>query len=121
MIGSILVVIVVHSILKSMTENLGNESISSIAYYIQYILIATLAMASFAGIIQMIKENITSLVGLMYSLVPILLALMMATGNVVSASFLQPAILFTIVFIGNIITTIILPMTLVANAIRNSL
>ena len=103
LLGSILVIIVVHSILKSISENIGNESISQIAYYIEYILIVTLIMSNFAGIIIMIRESITNLVGLMNTLVPILLALMMATGSVASVTFIQPLILFSVVFIGNVI------------------
>jgi len=114
LLGTLLIIIVIHSILKSISENLGNESVSQIAYYIQYILIAALVMSSFAGIISMIKDSIANLVGLMNSLVPILLALLMATGNIASASFLEPAILFAVVFIGNTITVVILPITLVA-------
>jgi len=114
LLGSVLVIIVINSILKSISENLGNESVSQIAYYIQYILIAGLIMSNFAGIISMIKDSISNLVGLMNSLVPILLALMMATGNAASASLLEPVILFSVVFIGNVITIVILPITLVA-------
>ena len=117
LLGSIIIVIVIHSILKSITENIGNESISEIAYYIEYILIATLIMTSFSGIIGLIRESMNNLIGLTTSLVPILLALMVATGNVVSAGFLETTILFAVVFIGNIITTVILPITLVANAL----
>ena len=38
-ISGIIVVVIISSILKSISENLGNESIAKIAYYIQYILI----------------------------------------------------------------------------------
>jgi stage III sporulation protein AE len=62
LLGSILVIIIVHSILKSISENIGNESVSKIAYYIEYILIVTLIMTNFVGIITMIKETIINLV-----------------------------------------------------------
>ncbi|MCL2355175.1 MAG: stage III sporulation protein AE [Oscillospiraceae bacterium] len=117
LLGSILVIIIVHSILKSITENVGNESISEIAYYIQYILLVALIMSSFTGIIMSIRESILNLVGMMSTLVPILLALTIATGNIASATFLEPLIIFSIVIIGNIITSVILPITLVANVL----
>jgi len=60
-IGSILAVIVIHSILKSITENMGNEGVSEIAYYIQYILIVALIMYSFSGIIVSIRDTISAL------------------------------------------------------------
>lgn len=46
-IASVMVVVVIHSVLKAISENLGNENVSKIAYYIEYILIITLVMANF--------------------------------------------------------------------------
>ncbi len=79
LLGSIIVVIVIHSILKAFTENLENESVSQITYYIQYILIVTLIMTNFSSIISLIKDSIANLTGFINCLVPILLALMSAT------------------------------------------
>lgn len=80
LLGSILIIIVIHSLLKSFTENLGkSEGIGQIAYYVEYILIVTLIMANFSNIISMMKESISNLVGFVNCLVPILLALMSAT------------------------------------------
>ena len=52
---SILVVIVIHGILKSMTDNLENNHISQIIYFVQYILIVTLIMANFTDIIELVR------------------------------------------------------------------
>lgn len=116
-LGSILVIIVIHSILKSISEGLENKSISQITYYVQYILIVTLIMTNFSDILQMVKASIQSLVGFMNSLVPLLITLMLTTGNFASASILEPIILFIITFIGNFITTILLPFVLISTAL----
>ena len=80
LIGSILIVIIIHSLLKNFTENLSKgEGIGQIAYYVEYILIVTLIMANFSNIINMMKEAISNLVGFINCLVPILLALMSAS------------------------------------------
>ena len=62
-IGSIIVVIVVHSILKSISEGLENKSVTQITYYVQYILIVTIVMSNFSDIINLAKETIQNLVG----------------------------------------------------------
>lgn len=116
-LGSILVIIVIHSILKSISEGLENKSISQITYYVQYILIVTLIMKNFADVLQMVKTSIQSLVGFMNSLVPLLITLMLTTGNFASAGILEPIILFIITFIGNFITTILLPFVLISTAL----
>lgn len=74
-------------------------------------------MSNFADIIKLIKDTIQNLVGFSHTLIPILITLMMTTGNITSASVVQPILLFLITFIGNIITTILLPLTLIGTAL----
>ena len=116
-LGSIIVIIVIHSILKSISEGLENKSISQITYYVQYILIVTLIMTNFSQVITMIKESVQNLVEFIDMLIPILLTLIITTGNIVSAGMLQPILLFIITFIGNFINNIILPLVLVSTAL----
>ena len=63
-LGSIVVIIVIHSILKSINEGLENKGIIQITYYVQYILIVTLIMGNFTSIINNIREAIQDLVRL---------------------------------------------------------
>ena len=116
-LASILIIIVIHSIFKTVSGNLGNQSISQITYYVQYILIVTILMANFTEIIAMTRDTIQNLVGFMNSLIPILITLMITTGSIVFANVVQPLLLFAISFIGNMITTIILPIVLVATVL----
>lgn len=112
-VGSILVIIVIHSILKSISESLENESISKLIYYVQYILIVTIIMSSFSGIVKLVQDTTNNLVGFMNLLVPLLIALMLYTGSIATSGVLEPIILFMINFIGNIIQTIIIPGVLI--------
>ena len=79
LIASILVVVIIHSILKAFSDNLENNGVAQIAYYVEYILIVTLIMTNFSRIITVINEAISNLVGFATTLFPILLALMSAS------------------------------------------
>lgn len=116
-IGSIIVIIIVHSIIKSISDGLENKSISQITYYVQYILIVTLIMTSFSEVLAMVKESIENLVGFMNVLIPILITLLVTTGSIASASMLQPILLFIITLIGNFIKDVIIPIVLVSTAL----
>lgn len=116
-LASILVIIVIHSILKSLSEGLENKGIAQITYYVQYILIVTLIMTNFVQILDIVKDSIQSLVGFMNSLIPILITLMITTGSIVSANLIQPIILFLITFIGNFIVGVIIPLVLISTAL----
>lgn len=110
---SVLVIVIIHSILKSISENLENDSLSKIIYYVQYIAIVTVIMTNFSSIISMMQETANNLVGFMNSLVPILISLMLYTGNITTSSVLEPIILFMINMIGNLINTVLIPATLI--------
>ena len=106
---SIFVIVLIHSIIKAVSDNLETSNISKIIYYVQYILIVTIAMNSFSNLISVISNTIQNLVGFMNSLVPLLITLMIYTGNIATSGLLQPIILFIIDFISNTILTLILP------------
>lgn len=116
-IASIMVIVIIHSILKSISEGLENQGITQITYYVQYILIVTLIMTNFADVVTMVKDSINNLVNFSNCLVPLLTTLMLSTGSIASVNLLQPILLFLITFIGNFINAVIIPITLVATSL----
>lgn len=112
-IGSILVIIVIHSVLKSISDSLENDGISKLIYYVQYILIVTIIMTNLTEIVKMVQDTCTNLVAFMNMLVPLLITLMMYTGSIATSGMLEPIILFMIQFVGNAIQDIIIPLVLI--------
>ena len=76
---SILAIILIHTILKSISESLENDNIAKLVYYVQYILIITIIMTNFSEIIKMVQNTCTNLIAFMNTLVPLLIKLMMYT------------------------------------------
>lgn len=114
---SILIIIIIHSILKSVGESLENDNISKLIYYVQYIAIVTIVMGNFSDIINLVKETTVNLVGFMNTLIPVLISLMLYTGSATTTSILEPIILFMINFIGNLIQDILIPVILIITSI----
>ena len=112
-LASVIAIVVIHSILKSVSESLENDNISKLIYYVQYILIATIIMKNFTDIISMVKEATANMVGFINLLIPLLTSLMLFTGSIATTSVLEPAILFAVNLIGNLIQNILLPVVLV--------
>lgn len=116
-LGSILVIVILHSILKTISEYTENKSIGQISYYIQYILIVGLVMHNFTDIVQMTRESVQNLVGFNYTLIPLLITLLLTTGSMVSVSIMEPVLLFLITFLGNLISNVIIPIVLTATVL----
>ena len=106
---NILLIVLIHSILKSITEGLENSEISKMVYYAQYILIVTIIMSNFSDIIKSVNSTIENMIGFSQSLIPLLITLMAYTGSITTTSVIEPVLLFMIEFIANIIKTLVIP------------
>ena len=114
---SILVIILIHSILKSISESLENENISKLIYYVQYILIVTIIMSNFSDIVKLVQDTSNNLVGFMNMLLPLLITLMLATGSITTSGIVEPIILSTVNLVGNIIQNVIIPFVLILTSL----
>lgn len=110
---SILVIIVIHGILKAITDGLENNSVSQIIYFVQYILIVTLIMSNFSEIIKLVKDTANDLVGFINVLIPLLLTLMVYTGNITTSTVIEPIVLAISNFVCNIIADVLIPIVLI--------
>ena len=115
--ASILAIIIINSILNCITEGLQNKSVSQIAFYVQYILIVTIILTNFSGVIESIKVSVSNMASFTNMLVPIMMTLIISTGNVTTVSIIQPIIVFMITLIGNFINDVAIPLVLVATAL----
>lgn len=106
----ILVIVLIHSILKSVTDSLENSNVSKIVYYVQYILIVTIIMANFSDILGSVKETIQNLIGFSELLLPLLVTLMTYTGSITTTAVIEPILLFLIELIANLIKNLIIPV-----------
>ena len=79
---NILLIVLIHSILKSITDGLENGEVSKIVYFV-----------GFSG-----------------SLVPLLVTLMTYTGSITTTAVIEPILLFMIEFITNMIKTLVIPI-----------
>lgn len=77
---TVLIVIIIHSIFKTITENLGNDSTSKIIYFIQYLVIVSLIIESLVSVINLTRDSIQKLIDFMNLLIPLLSTLMLTTG-----------------------------------------
>ncbi len=116
-IVSILIIIVIHSVLKSIIENLGNDSVSKIAYFIQYLIIVGIIVNNFTDMIEIVKDAITNITNFMNLLIPILITLMITSGSIVSSGVAETVLLFAINIMGNLISNLIMPLILVATTL----
>ena len=87
---------------------------SQVVYFIQYLIIVTVVINTFVSVLNITKEAIENIINFMNLLIPILITLMLTTGNLVTTSILQPVLIFMINFIGNFINSFLIPILLIS-------
>lgn len=118
----ILIVIIIHSILNAIIEDLGNSNVGKIAYFIQYLIIVSLIIKASKNIIELTTQSIENINNFMNLLIPLLTTLSIATGSITTANLVQPILLLVINISSNFITDFIVPIvtvTIILSIISN--
>ena len=116
-ISGIVIIVVICTILKTISENLGNESVGQVAFYSEYIMIVIILMKNFAEIVSEMRNTIQNMTAFSNSLIPVFTTLIIATGKVSSANAIEPILLLIISFINNAISNFVLPILLASTAL----
>lgn len=117
MVTSILVIILLHGILKSISENLGNEQTGKVGYFIQLILLITILVKVYTQIIEVVKSTLGSISSFIYTLIPFFMSVVVSTGNITTATSIQTIILVATNVITSFINNIVIPIIIIATAI----
>ena len=80
--------------LQSLQNAFEQSSISKVAYAIVYMVLIILALNSFHVAIEYTKETIDMMISFLLALIPLLLALIAASGGLISAAFFHPVFFF---------------------------
>ena len=115
--GSVILIVVLNGILNAFTEGFENKGVSNIANYVQIILIITVIVGNFSKVISGIRDSVNNMVSFVNILAPIIVTLIITTGNITTASVLEPILLFMTSFIGNFINNIAIPIVMAATSL----
>ncbi|MEH7127777.1 stage III sporulation protein AE [Neobacillus drentensis] len=114
LLGSLIMLTIFSMFLQSMQNAFEKSTISKVAYSIVYMVLVIIALNSFHIAIVYTNEAIGSMISFVLALVPLLLALIAASGGLISAAFFHPVILFLMNISGMFMQYIILPLLFLA-------
>jgi stage III sporulation protein AE len=114
LLGSLIMLTIFSMFLQSMQNAFEQSSISKVAYSIVYMVLVIIALNSFHIAISYTNEAIGTMTSFVLALIPLLLALIAASGGLVSAAFFHPVILFLMNMSGIFMQYIILPLLFLA-------
>ncbi len=110
LLAKILVITLISSILTNLQSTFENSSISSLANYIAYSMIAILVIGSFSQIMELASSSIDRMTNFMQAILPILLTLLTAVSGPNTRILFHPMILVSVNLIATVIKSVILPL-----------
>ncbi len=114
LLGSLVLLTVFSMFLQSLQNAFESGTISKVAYAIVFMVLVIIALNSFHVAITYAMEAISTMTSFIMALIPLLLALIAASGGLVSAAFFHPVILFLMNISGVFIQYVILPLLFLA-------
>ena len=107
---AILIVIIIHSLLKSIIENLTNSNIGQIAYFVQFLAIVSIIIANFTDVLLVTRNSTSEMINFIRLFIPMLITLMFVSGGIASSSGIGAILIFFMNLIGTIIEVIVIPL-----------
>lgn len=109
-LSKILFITLISALITNMQGTFENSSVSTIANYITYMVIAILVIGSFYQLIEVVKSTVELMVNFMEIILPILLTFMVLAGGPSTKILFHPMIIGTVNIVGLVIKNIIFPL-----------
>jgi len=110
LLATIVILTIFAMLLQTLQSSFEQNSVSKIAFVISYLVMIIIAVNSFAAAIGFAKQAISSMIDFMVALIPLLLTLLAAMGDVTSVALLHPLNVFMIHTVGALIYFFVFPL-----------
>jgi len=117
LIGKLLVLAVLCAVLGQL-QVAYNGNVGKLAQMMTYLVLLSLALTSFREALGVAMGTIDKMVGLMQTLFPVMLTLLISMGNLTSAALFKPLIMGSLTVLATMIKTVVLPLFFLAAVLR---
>ncbi|MCA1063347.1 stage III sporulation protein AE [Rossellomorea sp. AcN35-11] len=114
LLGTLIMLTIFSMFLQSLQNAFEGGSVSKVAYSIVFMVLIIIALNSFHVAIDYTRDAISTMVHFIIALIPLLLALIAASGGIASAAFFHPVIIFLMNTSGLLIQNVVLPLLFLA-------
>ena len=117
LIGKLLILAVLCAVLGQLQVAYGGN-VGKIAQVMTYLVLLSLALTAFREALDFATGTIDKMVGLMQTLFPVLLTLLISMGDLTSAALFKPLIMGSLTVLATMIKTVVLPLFFLATILR---
>ena len=117
LIGKLLILAVLGAVLGQL-QSAFEGSVGKTAQMMTYLVLLSLAITSFREGLNVAAGTIDQMVGLMQTLFPVMLTLLISMGNLTSAALFKPLIMGSLTVLATMIKTVVLPLFFLAAILK---
>src|SRR5699024_3165681 len=108
--SQLMLLMLIFLFLQAIQNAFEESTVNTLAYFVIYTVLIFIVLNSFHLVLTYAKETIDMMNSFMLALMPLLLTLLVTSGQVMTVSFLHPVILFMIHASGLLITKVVFPL-----------
>lgn len=117
LLGKLVVLAVLAAVLFNLQASMSEAGVARAAYAAVLLALAGLALASFHLGLQAAQETVGRMVTFMQSILPVLIAMLVASGSIVSAGLFHPFVLMAVHLGSLLVLKWVLPLLLLATIV----
>ncbi len=110
LLGIIMILTVLAAILETVQSAFASQMVAKVAFWVTQLVLIVLAVSSFHDATQFANGAIDTMTAFMYGSLPVVLALIAASGGLTSAAVFHPLIVFIVNAMGLIVHNWVLPL-----------
>lgn len=114
LIRNVIIVCILSAVLKNLTASFKSKETGELGFYISYIVMVIILFSSFSLCINILNDTAGLISELMKAVMPLMVSLLIMSGNSASAYLFHPVILFAAEFIITLINNLAVPLITVS-------
>lgn len=113
----LIVLVVLCAVLNNLQTSFLNKGVGELAFYVCYIVLVSILLVSFSSLVKAGTDIIDRMVNFMYSSIPVLITLLVSSGNISSGGVLQPLLIMIVQVSATVIKNILIPLIVLSTVI----
>lgn len=118
LIQSVFVIAVLSAILKNLSDSFQNKSVGELGFYVSYMALVVTLFASFQAVAGIATALVGDLTSLMQAALPLMLSLIVMSGQISGAAAFQPVMVYAIHFITFFVSHILTPVLILGAVVE---
>jgi len=118
LIGRLLILAVFTAVLQQLQTAFGGSGVGKLAQALSYLVLMGIALATFQSAMDLARGSIERMTGFMQTLLPVMITLLAAMGNITTAALFKPMVIGSLTFLSTMIMNVVLPLFFLAAVLK---